>query len=97
MPAFLNDSQNALIISLIVVPAIAAALTQRIEKIRSLTEFISGKVAAIDKYFEAVKIGKAKIDYALSHLNKLVEDGKINESEVEDILTAVKEARKVLD
>ena len=97
MPSFLDNSQNALIISLIVVPAIAAALTQRIEKIRSLVEFISSKVATIDKYFEAVKIGKAKIDYALSHLNKLVEDGKIDEAEVKDILTAIEEARKILD
>ena len=97
MPAFLDNSQNALIISLIVVPAIAAALTQRIEKIRSVVEFISGKVATIDKYFEAVKIGKAKIDYALGHLNKLVEDGKINEAEVKDIIRAIEEARKVLD
>ena len=97
MPAFLNDSQNALIISLIVVPAIATFLTGRIEKIRNVVEFISGKVATIDKYFEAVKIGKAKVDYALSHLNKLVEDGKIDEAEVKDIIRAIEEARKVLD
>lgn len=87
----LPQNQTALVVTLIVIPAVAAFLTERIGKIRTVVDAVFNRLAFADKFVEKALYIRAAAKAMSEKADTMLENGNIDEAEVKQLSEWAKE------
>lgn len=82
MLELLSPAQSSLVLTLIVIPAVAVFLSDRIGKIRAVVNLIFDKLSFADKYVKVIIEGRAMALVIKEEIDKMLADGQFSEDEV---------------